>query len=140
MKWFKSRKQKKIEELQFEIAQLKAKENQILIGMEEKMRTLIGRVDMIKIPQQPTIGVYPRVERKSLQTEALVVKFTVPHDMPLMTDDIEARVASLLSEQVAKYMIVQKEFMRDPLADDVYRAMVKVVPYPVEEKRFYEMG
>lgn len=99
MKWFKSRKQKKIEELQFEIARLNAKENQILLGMEEKMRTLIGRVDMIKIPQSPTIGVYPRVERENMQTEALVVKFTVPHDMPLMTDDIEARVAALLSEQ-----------------------------------------
>lgn len=132
MKWFKSRKQKKIEELQFEIAQLKAKENQILLGFGADIKKLSEQVKNIGFAQ------YPRVTVENLKTETLVVSFTVPRGVPMVTDDIEARMAALLSEKVAKYMIVQKDsFARDPFADDVYRAMVKVVAYPVNERQFY---
>lgn len=132
MKWFKSRKQKKIEELQFEIAQLKAKENQILLGFGDDIKKLSEQVKNIGFAQ------YPRVTVENLKTETLVVSFTVPRGVPMVTDDIEARMAALLGEKVAKYMIVQKDsFARDPLAGDVYRAMVKVVVYPVDERKFY---
>ena len=48
-------------------------------------------------------------------------------------------MAERLAEGVAKYMVVSKDFMKDPLADPTYKAMVKVVPFPVGERRFYEI-
>ena len=139
MKWFKSKKKKKIEALEAQVEFFHELTDTKIRALSESISYVQDSVDRARGSIRDLKFVSPyRVE--SQKTETLVCRYEVPHGFPITTEDIESRLANLLAEQVAKYMVVQKDFMRDPLADDVYRAMVKVVPYPVEEKRFYEMG
>lgn len=132
MKWFKSRKQKRIEELEKQVDDMK-------IFLENDIEQIKLTTSTIDDRIRGMNKLYPSYTIRTEETVNLVTKVAVPRDYPITTEDISIRMANSLAEQVAKYMVVQKDFMRDPLADDVYRAMVRIVPYPIQEKKFYEI-
>lgn len=138
MKWFKSKKQKRIEELEGQVEFLRQLTDDMLASLTDRIsevgaKVMDGNCELRNI----RMSAY-RIE--SPRTETLCASVSVPYGVPMTTEDIELRLAERLAEGVAKYMIVSKDnFMKDPLADPTYKAMVKVVPFPVGERRFYEI-
>lgn len=137
MKWFKSKKQKRIEELEAQVAWQKER-------IAELNNSVIHGINSLKVTTEATLTRVGRMEFtpyrvESPRTETLCASVSVPYGVPMTTEDIELRLAERLAEGVAKYMVVSKNFMKDPLADPTYKAMVKVVPFPVGERRFYEI-
>lgn len=125
MKWFKGKKQKRIEELEKQLDQQLEQFKHVssyYANLAVKVGELSTSVNNMRVYAN-------RVETP--KTETIVAKYAVPKGIPLATDDIEAMLAEKLCEGVAKHMIVHKDF--DPrVNEDVYCALVKVVAYPSE--------
>lgn len=127
MKWFKSKKQKRIEELEAELAKVKelAYSNiPLLIG---KINTVDDKIDNLKF-----VSPY-RVERE--KTETLCAKFSLPHGTNMLEEDIKDRLASELTRAVSNYMITYNRYEPRTMETE-FMGYVKVVVCP--DRTFYD--
>lgn len=127
MKWFKSKKQKRIEELEEELAKVKelAYSNiPLLIG---KINTVDDKIDNLKF-----VSPY-RVERE--KTETLCAKFCLPHGTNMLEEDIKDRLASELTRAVSNYMITYNRYEPRTMETE-FMGYVKVVVCP--DRTFYD--
>ena len=127
MKWFKSKKQKRIEELEEEVKFLKDM-NSKLSSLESQIGAVDNHISNLKVTS-PYVSPYTVSHQP---TETIVAKTEVYPGMPMSSDDIETRLIYSLAEGVAKHMVVYK--YNDPKdMKDIYSAMIKVVTLPKDE-------
>lgn len=127
MKWFKSKKQKRIEELEKENSFL---QNVIadISNLKNKIDTVDSHISNLKFTS-PYVSPYT-THNQSIDT--IMAKIEAYPDTPMSSDDIEARLIYSLAEGVAKHMVVYKYY--DPKEmKDIYSAMVKVVALPKDQ-------
>lgn len=127
MKWFKSKKQKRIEELEAEVEKLKELVYSNMPRLIDKITTVDGKIDNLKF-----VSPY-RVERE--QTETLCAKFSLPHGTNMLEEDIKARLAEELAQGVSQHMIFYTHYNPKDMENE-FMGYVKVVICP--DRTFYD--
>ena len=127
MKWFKSKKQKKIEELEAEVAKLKELVYSNMPRLIDKITTVDGKIDNLKF-----VSPY-RVERE--KTETLCAKFSLPDGCNMLEEDIKERLAEELTKGVSQYMITYNRYEPRTMETE-FMGYVKVVVCP--DRTFYD--
>ena len=128
MKWFKSKKQKRIEELEAELAKIKELAYSNIPRIFDKLNTTNEKIDNIKLVATPY-----RVERA--KTETLCAKFSIPDGYSMPEEDIKARLASELTSAVSNYMITYNRYEPRTMEHE-FMAYVKVIVCP--DRTFYD--
>ncbi|MBO4703924.1 MAG: hypothetical protein J5617_03775 [Bacilli bacterium] len=127
MKWFKSKKQKRIEELEAELAKVKELVYSNMPRLIDKITTVDGKIDNLKF-----VSPY-RVERE--KTETLCAKFSIPDGSSMLEEDINERLAAELVKGVSQYMITYNRYEPRTMEHE-FMAYVKVVVCP--DRTFYD--
>ena len=127
MKWFKSKKQKRIEELEEELAKVKELAYSNIPRLIDKVNTVDDKIDNLKF-----VSPY-RVERE--KTETLCAKFALPHGTNMLEEDIKDRLASELTRAVSNYMITYNRYEPRTMETE-FMGYVKVVVCP--DRTFYD--
>lgn len=124
MKWFKSKKQKRIEELEAELEKVKEL-------TYDRMSILIGKINAVddKIDNLKFVSPY-RVERE--KTETIYAKFSLPNGVNMLEKDVKARLAEELIDGVLKYMITYSHYNPKNMENE-FMGYVKVVVCPEVE-------
>lgn len=127
MKWFKSKKQKRIEELEAEIVKIKDVAYSNISHLIDKVNTIDDKIDNLKF-----VSPY-RVERE--KTETLCAKFSLPHGTNMLEEDIKARLAEELARAVLNYMITYNRYEPRTMETE-FMGYIKVVVCP--DRTFYD--
>lgn len=128
MKWFKSKKQKRIEELEAELAKVKELAYSNMPRIIDKLNTTNEKIDNIKLVATPY-----RVETQ--RTETLCAKFELEYGVSMLEEDIKARLAEKLTQEVSKCMITYTRY--DPRTmNSEFMGYVKVITCP--DRTFYD--
>ena len=127
MKWFKSKKQKRIEELEAELAKVKELAYSNIPRLIDKVNTVDDKIDNLKF-----VSPY-RVERE--KTETLCAKFSLPYNTNMLEEDIKARLAEELVKGVSQYMIFYSHYNPRNMENE-FMGYVKVVVCP--DRTFYD--
>jgi len=118
MKSFKSKKQKRIEELEAELEKVKELAYSNMPRLIDKITTVDGKIDNLKF-----VSPYC-VERE--QTETLCAKFSLPYGTSMLEEDIKARLAEELTQGVSQHMIFYTHY--NPIdMENEFMGYVKVV-------------
>ena len=127
MKWFKSKKQKRIEELEVELARVKELAYSNVPRIVDKLNDVNEKVDNLKY-----VSPY-RVE--TLRTETLCAKFCLEHGVSMLEEDIKARLAAELTSAVSNYMITYNRYEPRTMETE-FMGYVKIVVCP--DRTFYD--
>lgn len=127
MKWFKSKKQKRIEELEAELAKVKELAYSNMPRIIDKLNETNDKIDNLKF-----VSPY-RVERE--KTETICAKFAIPDGYSMLEEDINERLAAELVKGVSQYMITYSHYNPKDMEHE-FMAYVKVVVCP--DRTFYD--
>lgn len=127
MKWFKSKKQKRIEELEEELAKVKELAYSNIPRLIDKVNTVDDKIDNLKY-----VSPY-RVERE--KTETICAKFSIPDGYSMLEEDINERLAAELVKGVSQYMITYNRYEPRTMETE-FMGYVKVVVCP--DRTFYD--
>ncbi|MBO7452177.1 MAG: hypothetical protein J6U54_17755 [Clostridiales bacterium] len=127
MKWFKSKKQKRIEELEAELAKIKELAYSNMPRIIDKLNETNDKIDNLKF-----VSPY-RVERE--KTETLCAKFAIPDGYSMREEDINERLAAELVKGVSQYMITYNRYEPRTMEHE-FMAYVKVIVCP--DRTFYD--
>lgn len=127
MKWFKSKKQKRIEELEAELAKVKELAYSNMPRIIDKLNETNDKIDNLKF-----VSPY-RVERE--KTETICAKFSIPDGCSMLEEDINERLASELVKGVSQYMITYSHYNPKDMEHE-FMAYVKVIVCP--DRTFYD--
>lgn len=127
MKWFKSKKQKRIEELEAELAKIKELAYSNMPRIIDKLNETNDKIDNLKF-----VSPY-RVERE--KTETLCAKFSIPDGHSMLEEDINERLAAELVKGVSQYMITYNRYEPRTMETE-FMGYVKIVVCP--DRTFYD--